>query len=290
LPVVVCLPAIGLTLVRGQVDLLLLLLLAGFTAGLVRGRRLSAGLCLAAAICIKIIPAFLLVLPVWRRDLRCLAGCALGLFVGLWLIPAVVVGPARTAELYATQLAVVLEPGLGLSDHGVRGPELLDAQGTVNESFQMVLHLTLHYGEAQPPAHPAPWVRAVHWLLTVGLTALGLVRHGRAQGKRLVLLVGLLTVLMVVASPVCHLHYFTLVVPLAVAVVGRMLDGHAPWTCWAALLLPPLGWTVFMLPPLAALRDLGLPLYATLGLWTVGLLGLGPAADRAAWPPGRQAA
>jgi hypothetical protein len=271
-PVVVCLPAIGITLARGQVDLLLLLLLAAFTAGLVHGRRFAAGLCLAGAICIKVIPAFLLLLPLWRRDGRCLVGCAAGLFVGLWLVPALVVGPGRTAELYATQFDVLLKPGLGLSEHGVRGPELLDARGTVNQSFQMVLHLTRHYGEPRAPAQPAGWARAVGWLVTAALTALVLRRHGRAQGKGLVLLVGLLTVIMVLASPVCHLHYLTLVVPLAAAVVDHVLEGDAPWACWVALVLPGVGCTAFMLPGLRPLRELGLPLYTTLALWTAGLL------------------
>jgi hypothetical protein len=274
-PSLVCLPAIGLSLSRGQVDMLLLLLLAGFTAGLVHGRRFTAGLYLAGAICLKIIPAFLLLLPLWQRDRRCLVGCAAGLFAGLWLIPALVLGPGRTVDLYATQAEVLLKPALGLNENASRGQELLDAGGTVNESFQMVLHLTLHYGEINPPIRPAAWVRGVHWLLTLGLTALVLLGPGRptqAGGRHLVGLVGLLMVIMVLASPVCHLHYFTLVVPLALAVVDRLLDGDAPWFAWVALLLPPLGYTVFMLPGLEALRDVGLPLYATMALWTAGLV------------------
>src|SRR5262249_5129951 len=47
LPVLACLPPIGHTLMRGQVSLLLLLLLCGMAAALLRGRRWQAGLWLA---------------------------------------------------------------------------------------------------------------------------------------------------------------------------------------------------------------------------------------------------
>jgi hypothetical protein len=60
---------------RGQVNLLLLALLCGTAAATLRGRRFRAGLFLAGAICIKVIPAFLLLFPLWRRDGRCLLGC-----------------------------------------------------------------------------------------------------------------------------------------------------------------------------------------------------------------------
>jgi len=279
-PLLVCLTPIGLTFVRGQLEVPLLLLLAGFTNGLVRGRRFSAGLCLAGAICAKVIPAFLLLLPLWRRDRRCLVGCATGLLLGLGLVPVLVVGPVRTAELYADQWRVLLAPGLGLGDDNSRAGELLDAGATVNQSFQMVIHLTLHYGQSNLPPRPATWVRAVHWLLTAVLTAMVLFRQGRtaaADGRSLLGVVALLLVIMVLASPVCHLHYFTLALPLALCVVDRLGTAGAFWLCWVALLLPALAYTVWEAFPLEALRALNLPLYATLVLWVVGWHQLRPA-------------
>src|SRR5262249_18739628 len=77
-PILLGLPAITATVVRGQVGLQLLVLLCGLGASLLRGQRGRAGLWLAAAICLKVIPAYLLIYPLWRRDLRCLAGCAAG--------------------------------------------------------------------------------------------------------------------------------------------------------------------------------------------------------------------
>ncbi len=112
-PLLACLIPIGHTLSRGQVNLLLLALFAGFLADLLDGRRFRAGLWLAAAICVKIIPAYLLLLPLWRRDGRCLAGCATGLIVGLIVIPVAVLGPTRTVRCYGEMTQTVLLPGLG---------------------------------------------------------------------------------------------------------------------------------------------------------------------------------
>src|SRR5262249_12804146 len=76
LPVLVCLPPLGLTLVRGQVQTLLLLCICGMITALLGKRRTLAGVCLALAACLKLFPAFLLVVPLARRDWRCLAGAA----------------------------------------------------------------------------------------------------------------------------------------------------------------------------------------------------------------------
>jgi len=47
------------------VNLIVLLLLAGMLGAHLRGRRFTGGLWLAGAICLKIIPVFLLVFPLW---------------------------------------------------------------------------------------------------------------------------------------------------------------------------------------------------------------------------------
>ena len=63
LPVLVCVPGIGGTLARGQVNLLLLAVVCGMIAAALRSRNFQAGLWLAGAICLKVIPAFLLIYP-----------------------------------------------------------------------------------------------------------------------------------------------------------------------------------------------------------------------------------
>ncbi len=155
----------------------------------------------------------------------------------------------------------------------VRAEELLDARATVNQSFQMVMHLTLYYGQGDIPSRPAAWIRGGHWLAVALLTAMLLWRHGRPaawDGPHLLSVTALLSVLMVLASPVCHLHYFTMVLPLTFAVGAALFEGRVPWSWVVAPVLVLVGNTTFMLPPLASLRDLGLPMYATMALWLTG--------------------
>ena len=97
LPVLACLPPIAHTLMRGQANVFLLLLLCGAMAAVIHNRRWRAGACLAGMACLKIFPAYLILYPLWRRDWRAAAGWAIGLFVGLLLVPALVLGPERTA-------------------------------------------------------------------------------------------------------------------------------------------------------------------------------------------------
>jgi hypothetical protein len=57
IPVLSCLVPVGHTLMRGQVNLLVLLLFCGMLACMLRGQGVRAGLCLAGTICIKLWPS-----------------------------------------------------------------------------------------------------------------------------------------------------------------------------------------------------------------------------------------
>ena len=81
-PMLVCCLPIAHTLMRGQVNILILACLCAALAGWLRGWNFRAGLWLSLAICIKVIPVYLLVYPVWKRDYRALAGCTVGLLIG----------------------------------------------------------------------------------------------------------------------------------------------------------------------------------------------------------------
>ena len=89
-------------------------------------------------------PAFLLLVPLVRRDLRCLAGCAAGLAVGLVLVPVAAFGPARTRDYYAEYVRVTLAPGLGLGADPSRADELTEVGATDSQSLVAALHNTLH--------------------------------------------------------------------------------------------------------------------------------------------------
>jgi hypothetical protein len=303
LPLLVCLPAIGSTLIRGQVNLLLLALLCEMTAAALRGRSWRAGFWLAGAICLKIIPAFLLIYPLWRRDLRWLAGCAAGLVVGLGLLPATVLGPERTVVYLREWADVMARPAMGNGDDQSRAKELLEATATDNQSFVIVLHNTRHMVEAlwqgKPrrdlglyfwltwerigrPAQPAPATRLLHWLLGGVLTGLTLLAVGWRKPDALATLLGLgcLVLLMPLLSPVSHLHYFCLAVPLVMGLLYRHwqrpgADGTSDRVGLGMMLL--LGCHVVAsvlprLPGLELLRDLGLAGYACLLLWLAAVV------------------
>ncbi|MFO0846101.1 MAG: glycosyltransferase family 87 protein [Gemmataceae bacterium] len=276
-PALACAPAVGLNLMRGQVQIILLLLVVGTLVGLVRGRRFAAGLCLAGAIVLKVFPAFLLLVPLARRDVRCLAGCGVGLVLGLFVLPVVVLGPEQTTLLYADFGKLMLGPALGLGIDELRADELLNATATQSQSFQVVLHKTLHLGIEKVPPEPARWVKVAHLLIGGSMTLALLVRGGgfrRAEGLALVGRFGLLTTLMVLVSPVCHLHYLVLIVPMVTVMIAKReadQPGGAHRDLWAMALALTLALALPMLPGLGVLRNVGVPMYAVLWWWFAGL-------------------
>ncbi len=270
-PLLACLPQIGGSLVRGQVTLLLLALLCAFLAALVRGRRLTAGLWLAAAICLKIIPAFLFIVPLWRRDGRCLVGCALGLVLGLVVLPVAVFGPARAATCHRQLCEVLVAPSLGMGSDQSRVEELLGVTATDSQSFVVVLHNTLHSNRLTRPRQASQGVQLAHWGLSGAmlLLILGAFRRSPCNttaARMTTLLVGALVLNMILASPVCHLHYFALAVPLMMGLVVERVH-RSVYPGWGLTLLMGayiVGTAVPSLPWMRPLRDCGLALYAAL--------------------------
>src|SRR5262249_43626415 len=82
LPLLICLAPVGHTLMRGQVSVILFFLMVEMIHATARHKRWRSGFWLAGAICLKIIPAFLLIYPLWRRDWRSLGGCVVGCALG----------------------------------------------------------------------------------------------------------------------------------------------------------------------------------------------------------------
>jgi hypothetical protein len=279
LPVLACLPPIGSDLVRGQVNLLLLAALCGLMACLVRGRSWQAGLCLAGAICLKVFPAFLLVYPLWRRDYRCLAGCALGLLVGLAVIPAAVFGPVRAWDQYRTFVTVTLAPGMGDHADESRSTELTGVTSTDTQAFLAVIHNTMHPSRETRPMWVSPWVRATHWLLGGLLTGITLImagRRGPVASPDTVLALGGLVLLMILLSPVCHMHYFLLALPVIMGLVSFRWNRHGFTRLGVGLsLLLAINLVANILPRLPGLellRDFGVVTYSTLLLWLAAVL------------------
>ena len=286
-PVLACLPAVGHTLVRGQVGLLLLLLLCGMLAAIIRKRSFQAGCWLAAAICLKVIPAFLLIYPLWRRDWRCLFGCAAGLALGLVVIPAAARGPRQTWEDYQRWNEVMLLPAAGAGQDQSRARELMDVTATDSQSISAAIHNTVFLNRYTRPRQSPPWIRLTA-LCLVGLMTLVTFQVSRRtapdDGTAITLTLGSLIVIMLAASPVCHLHYFCLSAPLVMGLLASSWEESATQNL-SKPLAALLAFHVFSLaiphfPGMEVPRDIGLAMYASLALWLAGQIAL-----VRRWPP-----
>ncbi|CAN5269914.1 hypothetical protein BH10PLA2_BH10PLA2_10440 [soil metagenome] len=278
IPFLVCLPPIGLSLMRGQVNMILLLLLVGVAASSMRGQSARAGLWLAGAICLKVIPAFLLLYPLWKRDGRCLAACCAGLFLGLVAIPLAALGPKHAAASYRSFFDGVLAPGLGVGTHATRAHELLDITATASQSLQATLHNTLHPHRWYRPNQATKLVVWSARILGLALTGLTLLAYGWRQkrdGLDSLILLSCLVLCMLLLSPICHLHYFTLsilvVMGLLLAEWEKRSDLHLTTGLLLLLAVNVLSNALPNFDGLEVFRDLGLAMYAGIGLWLAGV-------------------
>src|SRR5262249_22945194 len=158
-------------------------------------------------ICLKIIPVLLLIVPLWSRDGRCLLGCAVGLLLGLFVLPAAVIGPARAIDCSRQLYEVLLAPAVGVGSDQSRSQELTSVTQTDSESFQATLHNTLYLGRLDRPREASRAVRLTHWALALTMFLLTLATLGRRssrdpveQARRTTLLVGSLILNMILSS------------------------------------------------------------------------------------------
>jgi hypothetical protein len=276
-PVLVCITPVGQTLVRGQVNLLVLAMLCAMLAAALRRQSWRAGLWLSAAVCVKIIPAFLLLYPLMRRDWRWLGGCAAGLFIGLVLIPGIVFGPEKAWQYTQEWGNVFLLPVLDRGGDHARDKELVEATATDSQSPLRIIHFALYPDFTKRPADAAPWVRHVHWLIGAVMTGLTLLAIGRQphQGTALVLAFGTLIITMLMVSPICHQHYLCLMLPAAAALMIHAWERRSRWLSRELLLVLPTVSLALLLPFIPGwgiLRDHGLPGAAALLLWATACL------------------
>jgi hypothetical protein len=269
----VCFPSIALTLFMGQVNLLLLLLLSGWVATTLRDDNIQAGFWLAGAICLKVIPAFLLIYPIWRRNYACLLSCGLGLLLGLAVVPTVVFGPTHAGAYTKEWVKVLVLPGLGLGEDRSRAHELTDVTHTDSQSLMAIFHNVLHPNRT---SRPMQIPRATRWaavLVGTILTAISLWASSwyRRSAREELLIIGALILVMLAMTPVCHIHYFCLSVPI---VIGLLLASQN-WVARMSLRRPMrlifttvvLSQALPQIPGLEILRDLGLAQVGALLLW-----------------------
>ncbi len=277
IPLLVCLPCIGSTLSKGQVTPVLFLLIAAGFATAIRGRQLLSGVGLAGAACLKIFPAFLFLLPMWRRDARAITGVALGLVLGLVILPVLYFGPVRTLESYTQLEKVLIAPALGWGTDDSRGAELHNTTGTYSQSLANVVTTTLYPDRTTRPEKVPALVRAIHWSLAACLTLATLWAFRRrpttaqAQTQQTALFGGALALVMLLVSPVCHLHYLMLALPAVLALVAVERDSSGQPRPWLLLILAAHIASVVLaqLPGLIVLKDHCLPALGVVLLWGV---------------------
>src|SRR5258707_11773825 len=95
-------------------------------------------------------------------------------------------------------------------------------------------------------------------------------RSPPADDRREALVLGLLIVVMIMASPVCHLHYFGLTVPLAAGLLASQLErneGRWPKVFLVLGAVNFVGTLLPLLPGMDLLRDHGSAPFGTLLFW-----------------------
>ncbi len=278
IPLLVVLPALGRALARGQVNPLLMVCFSGAGAMLAYRKELWAGMCAGFAAAIKLFPIFLVVYAVRRGGIQWLIGMAMAIVIGMGLIPLAVMGPSRTITAYRSLNRVIVEPALGLNHNTSRDRELFDVNDTDSNSFEAVIDHTIHFGHLTPA--PSRAVKIAHWSLSAVLVALTIFVGWRMKADDPIarnVFLGTLIAIMLPIIPICHPHYFCMVLPLPMALLAAKWEhDHKLSIGWG------LGWVLILfaaahiltvLPkPFEYLRDLGLVMYADVILWAVGIL------------------
>jgi hypothetical protein len=270
-PILLTLPSIGATLSHGQVNLLLLLLLVGCLTAAMAAQTWKAGCWLAGAIALKVIPAFLILVPILRKDRRWLGGLVVGLIVLLLGIPALMMGPVSAWQANRKFIDVMINPALRTDHRADRALEMFHVLRTDNQSPQAVLHAWKHRNDPHAPPQPDAATRTAHWLIGLVVTSITIaaMRGSRLLGSDLALAFSALIVVMLMVSPMTHLHYYCLTLPLVATLLHREWDRRGQlwpgWKLFTMLAVHVLGVAI----PLIAhgQRNLGFAPLATLPLW-----------------------
>lgn len=271
----------------GQVNVVLVWLLVEMLRCSVRSKGWQSGLWLAAAMTMKVIPAYILLFPLLRRDPKALGGTAIGLALGLVVIPAAGLGVDGAISGSRTFLTRVLLPGAFGNDDPTQLRELHHMAENDNQSFLAVFHHNLH--PVNPPADASREVRWAHAGVVLTLTLLVVVRFwtGTEAPLARMRLLGVLMVVMLHATPSSHMHYYAFGYVLVAAVY---LDGMARtpglpgWRAWWPLAVWGVGTALPLLPGpgFEVLQNRGLGPACSLLLLAVGMLpSRPPAADAA---------
>lgn len=228
-PIVFCAPAIFNGFSRGQSNALVLLAIAGCARWAVRDRRVASGISLALAGSIKVFPGLLAVLPFWRGDRRMIVGVIAGVALWMAVIPALALGPEQAWRCTLSWARATLLPGLGLAGPDadpIQTAEVRELGSANNQSIVAVLHrwFTPPSASGEIPTTPARWIMPVAGAFSLGMLAVTLwaigppwrrdPSGGSCDDLSTLPALGVLSAVMIMASPVCHIHYFGFLLPL----------------------------------------------------------------------------
>jgi len=278
-PFLLCLIPVGAAISRGQINFILIMLLAGMILSVARGKRFSAGMWLAAAACLKVFPGFLILYPLFRRDLRQLSGFAVGCFLLMIVVPVVTVGPTKAYDLNYRFFDTMVRAQLAKGEDQAKQVELAGAID--NQSIMAVSYNTRNLDAIRKVAmiKPDATDKAIHLVAAVLLTLITLgavIKAERGRQDRVrsgIMLIGLLTCVMIAISPVAHMHYFMMAMPLIAAMWlpakergGPTLQGWVAAVLYVAANVIP-----HIQPVFRDLMFLGLAQWTNLVLWGVGI-------------------
>jgi hypothetical protein len=255
IPFDVCMVGLGYTLSRGQVNVLVLAMLAAGFLAAVRNRAGWAGLWLAAAASIKVLPGLLLLFPAVRRRWRELGAMVAGGVLFLGVVPMLVWGPAGAVEMTLTFAKKVVQPSVTNTGDQTIHKEFSGTTSTDSQAFHAVIHAVRHPDRATRPEVSDGLSKGLHYLIGLGMVAATVwagrklkdltprpplhtgegendrrplappLRFGEGVGgwgpARSLLFFGCLCVVMVHLAPASHMHYYSYSLPL---VAGLMAD------------------------------------------------------------------
>ncbi len=284
LPFDLCITGIGFTLSRGQVNIIVLALLAEMFLAIRRGRPIGGGMWLAAAGALKVFPGLLILYPLFIRVPRIYLGVAIGLIALMALLPAAVWGVEGAVRMNENFLRLVVEPGVTNEGDVSRGEELTNTSQTDSQAFHAIIHSIRHPDPYTRPLNSDKLSKALHYLIGTGmLVVTGLVARrnpaavDRAAGALIIF--GALCIIMVHLAPASHMHYYVLALPTAMGLVAQDVvrrPGAAVPTRGVITLL--VVWAllvgVAMLdtsPFCVRLREVGLAVWSTVALWGYSL-------------------
>jgi len=202
------------------------------------------------------------------------------LVVGVALIPMLVFGPARTVQYYEKYARVLLGAALGVGQDQSRAKEMIETTANDSQSLQAALHNTLHPIRAERPAQHTALVRWLPRIVGGLLTLLTLTAAGWQKsdsGPSMALFLGALVINMLILSPVCHMHYFSLCVVIVLGLVSARWESYGSGLGIGLMIIFVVNILCYIPPNIPSwliLRDWAITLYPTLILWTVGIMTL----------------